>query len=84
MDVLKFSRKDQAFLPSGLNYFDALNILTHGAKANQAQTLEQQVAIGSWASSREAKSLSFHNQITGQPYFSPSKIAALRGDTYIN
>lgn len=81
IDVAHLSRRYLDKLPTGFTYYQALNILTNGAKAMADKTIDNQVKVAKFCQSKRIQSMKdvdLHWE--GMLSFSNAQIHALMGD----
>lgn len=84
IDIDSLARQYLDKLPSGLTYYQALNILTSGAKAMAEKTIDNQIAVAAFCTPQKMKCLQQVKelQFTGMPQFSNAEIRLFMGDGY--
>lgn len=81
IDTTKLARKYLDKLPTGLSYYQALNILTNGAKAMADKTIDNQIKVARFCRPTKMKSMKdvdLHWE--GMPRFSNAQIHSMMGD----
>lgn len=81
IDITKLARKYLDKLPTGLSYYQALNILTNGAKAMVEKTIDNQIKVARFCQPKrmqDMKDVDLHWE--GLPVFSEVQIHTMMGD----
>lgn len=81
IELSNLSRKYLDKLPSGFTYYQALQILTNGAKLMAEKTIDNEIKVASFCKARrvhQMKDVDLHFE--GSPSFSLAKIHSLMGD----
>lgn len=80
IDINKLSRQNLAKLPSGFSYYEAFNVLTHGAKQAE-DTLQNKIEVAKYYKSKRMKALSATGVVFSKaPSFSKEFKHHLMGD----
>lgn len=82
INVAELSRQYLDKLPSGLTYYQALNILTSGAKVEASPSIDNKIKVASFCTPQKMKSLKnvADLQFSGMPTFSNAEIHLWMGD----
>lgn len=81
IDTTKLARKWLDKLPTGLTYYQSLQILTNGAKRMTAPTIENQVKVARFCAPKRMKNLKDTNlQWSGAPKWDTTDISHWMGD----
>lgn len=84
IDTTKLARKYLDKLPTGLTYYQALNILTNGAKSMVAKTIDNQIRVARFCQPKRLqnmKDVDLHWQ--GMPTFSSAQVSSWMGDSVV-
>lgn len=85
IEVNSLSRRYLDKLPTGFTYYQALNILTHGAKSMVEPTIDNKIKVAKFCRPSKMKSLrdvDLHWE--GTPQFSESRIRSSMGDLVLS
>lgn len=81
IDISKLSRKFLEKLPSGLTYYECLNILTNGAKSMVEPTIDNQIKVARFCTPKRMSALKDVDLVfQGAPRFNKEQIHSWMGD----
>lgn len=82
IDIKKLTYSQRDMIPSGVNYYDSFNFLTHGIKAKDGELdLGEKIKVAAWSRpSRLNKIKNSSIDYKGEPFFSEAQIHFQSGD----